>query len=222
MLDTLLSFVAPHHCCGCGETGTLLCDNCKYDIMSEPFEACIACGKGLVSRNGLCGVCKVPYQRAWCVADRRDHLQRLIGNYKFTNARAAYMPLAQLLSDRLPELPAETVIVPIPTINSHIRQRGYDHMGLIARRLAHLRALSVDISLQRITNTTQRGSGMRERAKQAKAAFMCAKQLDDKKIYLLIDDVVTSGATVKYAAQTLLDAGASTVWVASISRQPLD
>lgn len=222
MLDILLSFVAPHHCSGCHETGTLLCDNCKYDIISEPFEACVACGKGIAGRSGLCRGCKVPYQRAWCVADRRDHLQRLIGNYKFTNARAAYKPLAQLLDERLPELPKDTVIVPIPTVSSHIRQRGYDHMGLIAKRLARLRGLPVDTSLHRVTGTTQRGSGVRQRAKQAKAAFTCIRQLDDNKKYLLIDDVVTSGATVKYAAQTLLDAGASTVWVASISRQPLD
>lgn len=222
MIDRLLSFVAPHHCCGCSEIGTLLCDNCKYDITSEPFEACVACGKGLAGRNGLCGVCKVPYQHAWCVADRRDHLQRLIGNYKFTNARAAHKPLAQLLSERLPELPAETIVIPIPTVSSHIRQRGYDHMLLLSRHFARLRGLSVDTSLQRATNTTQRGSGVRQRARQAKAAFICNRQLDDGKIYLLIDDVITSGATVKYAAQILLNAGASTVWVASISRQPLD
>ena len=164
----------------------------------------------------------MPYQRAWCVADRRDHLQRLIGNYKFTNARAAYKPLAQLLSDRLPELPAETVIVPIPTVSSHIRQRGYDHMLLLSRHFARLRGLPVDTSLKRATHTTQRGSGARQRARQAKAAFTCTRPLDDSKIYLVVDDVITSGATVKYAAQTLLNAGASTVWVASISRQPLD
>lgn len=164
----------------------------------------------------------MPYQRAWCVADRRDHLQRLIGNYKFTNARAAYKPLAQLLSERLPELPAETIVMPIPTVSAHIRQRGYDHMLLLSRHFARLRGLSIDTSLQRATNTTQRGSGVRQRARQAKAAFICNRQLDDGKIYLLIDDVITSGATVKYAAQILLNAGASTVWVASISRQPLD
>ncbi len=202
--------------------GSLLCDNCKYDIISEPFGTCVACGKAPQLASGLCSDCRVPYQRAWCVADRRDHLQRLIGNYKFTNARSAYIPLAGLLDTHLPDLPANTVIVPVPTVSSHIRQRGYDHMLLIARRLGRLRRVPVDTTLQRATSTKQRAASARQRTAQAKVAFMCPRPLDPEAIYLLIDDVITTGATVKYATQTLVDAGATTVWVASISRQPLD
>jgi ComF family protein len=222
MLDTLLSIVAPHHCCGCDEVGILLCDNCKYDIISEQYERCVACGKGLAGPAGICASCSVPYSRAWCVADRRDYLQQLIGNFKFTNARAAYIPLAGLLDERLPELPDSTVIVPVPTVSSHIRQRGYDHMYLVAKRFAKLRNLSVVSPIIRQTTTTQRGAGAKERINQAKAAFKCTDTLSNEKIYLLVDDVITSGATVKYATQVLMGAGAKTVWVATISRQPLD
>lgn len=222
MLDTLLSFVAPHHCSGCAKTGTLLCDNCKYDIVSEPFWACVACGEAIGADNGICKKCRVPYQRAWCVAPRQDYLQQLIGNFKFTNAKAAYMPLADLLHDHLPELPSNVRIVPVPTIASHIRQRGYDHTLLVAKRLGHRRGLVVDRSLRRATNTMQRGAGARQRVRQAQQAFVCQPRLDTDAIYLLIDDVITTGATVKYAAKALRDAGAQQVWVASISRQPLD
>jgi ComF family protein len=222
MLDSILSFVAPHHCSGCGLSGTLLCDNCKYDIISEPFSACSACGKDIAGSHGLCSNCQVPYQRAWCVADRRDHLQRLIGNYKFTNARTGYRPLADLLHERLPVLPINTVIIPVPTVNSHIRQRGYDHMLLIARRFGRLRNLPVHTGLQRVTSTKQRAASRSKRTEQAKKAFAHPKPLDSAATYLLIDDVITTGATVKYATQVLIDAGATTVWVASISRQPLD
>ncbi len=222
MIDKLMSFVAPHHCSGCDIPGTLLCNNCKYDITSEPFSSCVACGKGVAGASGICGNCTVPYQRAWCVADRRDHLQRLIGNYKFTNARSAYVPLADLLHQHLPELPTNTIIVPVPTVSSHIRQRGYDHMFLITRRFGRKRGLPAITSLQRVTSTKQRSASAKQREKNAKAAFVCRRQLDADKIYILIDDVITTGSTVKYAAQALLDAGAGTVWVASISRQPLD
>jgi len=95
-------------------------------------------------------------------------------------------------------------------------------MLLIARQLARQRNLPIDTSFQRASRTTQRGVGKRQRAAQAKTAFACSQPLDPETTYLLIDDVITSGATVKYAAQTLLDAGAKRVWVASISRQPLD
>ena len=222
MIDAVLSFVAPHRCSGCAISGTLLCDNCKYDIISEPFAACGACGKSIARNNGICSSCDVPYTRVWCVSDRRDQLQRLIGNYKFTNARAAYRPLASLLHQYLPELPANTVIVPVPTVSSHIRQRGYDHAYLIARRFAKLRGLSLDTSLRRVTNTKQRSASAKQRVTNAMRAFACTNNLDDDAIYLLIDDVITTGSTVKYASKVLLDAGASEVWVASVSRQPLD
>lgn len=222
MIDTVLSYVAPHHCCGCGELGTLLCSNCKYDIVSEPYSACVACSKGVAEKHGLCNKCTVPYERAWCVAQRHDSLQRLIDEYKFAHAKAAYLPLAGLLDDHIPELPASVCVVPVPTVSSHIRQRGFDHTLLIARKFATIRGLKTSSLLQRRTKTTQRGVNRRARVKQAKEAFVCSTSLQPDTIYLLLDDVITTGATVKYAAKTLINAGAQKVWVASISRQPLD
>lgn len=222
MIDTLLSYIAPHHCSGCGESGTLLCHNCKYDIISEPYSACIACSTAIAGKQGLCKKCVVPYERAWCVAPRHDVLQRLIDDYKFANVKAASVPLASLLHEQLPELPVNVNVVPVPTISSHIRQRGYDHTLLVARRFAKQRHLTISTPLQRATSTMQRGANKRDRTKQAQSAFMCSESLDPKAIYLLLDDVVTTGATVKFATKTLIDAGAQTVWVVSISRQPLD
>lgn len=222
MIDQLLSIVAPHHCFGCENVGTILCSSCKYDIVSEPFLACMACGKLARVDIGICTDCHVPYERAWCVAERRDKLQQLINSYKFENVKDAYRPLAGLLHTCLPDLPDNVTIVPVPTVSSHIRQRGYDHMLLVAREFARLRCLPIDTSLTRVTNITQRGADARERVSQARTAFECRKIHDTNRVYLLLDDVVTSGATVKYAAKTLRDAGASKVWVASISRQLLD
>lgn len=221
MIDTLLAFIAPHHCYGCNKIGYSLCDNCKYNIISEPYSQCIICQKPAGAQSAVCTECKVPYQRAWCVGERTDELQRLIGGFKFQNVKAAYRPLAELLDATLPELPAETIIIPVPTVASHIRSRGYDHTLLIARHLAKRRKLQVDTSLERATNTSQRGSGRRQRKIQAKAAFTCNKSLNPDTPYLLIDDVVTTGSTLEYAAKVLQTAGAHLVWVATISRQPL-
>ena len=222
MLDTLLSFIAPHHCSGCGDSATMLCDNCKYDIISDPYSACVACGHGIAGRTGLCGDCHPPYDRAWCVAPRLDHVEQLLNNYKFHYAKAAHRPLAALLHEHLPELPAHVRVVPVPTINSHIRQRGYDHTQLIARKFAKHRGLTLHTPLQRATSTMQRGANARTRTAQAKRAFRVKATLDPDAVYLLLDDVITTGATVKYAAKALKDAGAQYVWVVAICRQPLD
>lgn len=222
MIDKLLSYIAPHYCSGCAIEGTLLCNNCKYDIISESFSTCAACGRTCVTNSGVCGNCKVPYRQIWFVADRRDQLEILLNNYKFKNMRAAYRPLADMLDARLPQLPDNTVIVPVPTISSHIRQRGYDHMLLIANQLGRIRNHPVLTNLQRTTSTKQVGAGRRQRLDQAKVAFICRETLDSSLTYLLVDDVITTGATVEYATRALQDAGATDVRVASISRQTLD
>jgi ComF family protein len=222
MIDQLLSIVAPHHCSGCQKSGTLLCDNCKYDIISESYDRCVACGKNISTNGRICNRCRVPYERGWCVGERSDALQMLIGNFKFKNMRAAFRPLADVLDESIPAFPKNTVIVPVPTVSSHIRERGYDHMLLIAKRFARRRNASIDTSLTRVTNTKQRDKGRAERIKQAKTAFACNKPLDPQMVYVIVDDVVTTGATVKYAAETLRSAGAEHVWVVSISRQALD
>ena len=221
MIDTLLSKVAPHLCCGCGKTCTILCDNCKYDINSDVYTQCLAC-RGPADEAGVCHHCMMPYTRAWCVGERSGVLQRLVGDFKFQNIYAAYIPLARLLDERISELPPDTIIVPVPTVAAHIRERGYDHTYLIAKWIAKRRQLKVQPLLIRLTSTKQRDAGRQQRIEQAKVAFGTSGAINKDAQYLVIDDVVTTGATMQYAAETLRQAGADRVWVAAIARQTLD
>ncbi len=221
MIDTLLSLIAPHHCCGCGKVGSPLCGNCKYNISSESESVCIVCGR-LCGVSGICKSCHVPYTKAWHVGPRADTLQRLIGLYKFERLQAAYRSLADLLHGAVPDLPPQTVVVSIPTVSGHIRERGYDHMALIARRFAKKRHLKLSHVLCRTTDTKQRQASAKQRDQQAKAAFKVHGVVSGDVPYLLIDDVMTTGATIKYAARALKQAGARQVWVAVIARQTLD
>ncbi|MEI7539756.1 MAG: phosphoribosyltransferase family protein [Candidatus Saccharibacteria bacterium] len=221
MLDTILSFIAPHHCSGCGKIGGLLCDNCKINIINESRMVCVVCHRP-TGRNWLCNTCKVPYERVWVVGERTGILQRLIGLYKFERVRSAHKTLGDLLLEVLPELPNNVVIVPIPTTSGRIRERGYDHMLLIADYIAKARGLKCSQLLARATNTKQRQANMKQRLVQAKSAFRVNSDIDEDSICLLVDDVITTGATIKYAARALHDAGARHVWVALIARQTLD
>jgi len=221
MLDGLISAIAPHLCCSCGEIGAVLCDNCKYDISLEYFGGCLACGAPAAPK-GVCKTCITPYSRAWCVGERSGVLRALIDDYKFYNSYASHRELASLLAGCIGVLPSECIVVPVPTVSSHIRQRGYDHTWLVAKRLAKLQGVSAKSLLRRRTSTAQRGQGRKQRTLQAKEAFECRHALSPDTTYLLIDDVVTTGSTIHYAAKALKDAGAQSVWVAAIARQPLD
>jgi predicted amidophosphoribosyltransferase len=216
MIDTLISLTAPHLCYGCSKIGSLLCDNCKYDISDEPFLQCINC-LALI-KGESCDICQTPYSWSWCVGERTTTLQYLIGGFKFQNVFAAHVPLAELLDRRIGMLPENTVIVPVPTAPAHIRGRGYDHTLLIAKAFAKKRHLKVKKVLRRVGTNKQRGANRTQRERQASTAFISG-QLDPSVPYLLIDDVVTTGATIKYAAKALQDGGATSIWVGIIARQ---
>lgn len=220
MIDSILSYLAPHLCFGCGQTGPLICESCKENIINEPSERCIVCEAQTGSY--LCKVHSALLENGWYVARRAGALEQLINAYKFENAIAAHRPLGDLLLARLPDLPSSVVVVPIPTISSHIRQRGYDHATLLAKYIAKKRQLRLASLLRRRTSTKQRDATRTERERQAEVAFAVVGGLDPSVPYLIVDDVATTGATLRHAARVLREAGAETIWVAAVARQPLD
>ncbi len=167
-------------------------------------------------------MCHLTVEQAWYVAERTGGLLELINRYKFGRSKAGYSSLGDLLLARLPVLPLDTVVVPIPTVRSHIRQRGYDHTLLIARYVATKRELAFAKPLERVGAARQRGAGQKQRTVQAKTFFKTDAKLQRDTPYLLIDDVVTTGATIANAAKTIRSAGATIVWAAAVARQPLD
>ena len=217
---SVANLISPHYCCSCGKIGSPLCEYCKYNIISDEPQQCLACLQPTKRYGDTCASCLVPYTRGWFVALHRDSVRRLVADYKFKRLRQAGSTLASLLDLALPQLPGDLAIVPVPTVASHIRQRGYDHAALLAKAFAKKRGLPYRPVLARSGNYTQRGASRRVRLQQAARAFTCPAAVTGR--FLLIDDVCTTGATVRYAAQALRQAGASQVWVAVVSREPLD
>ena len=220
IFEHMLKIIAPHPCSGCGKVGNILCNACKYDIINDPFVGCFLCGAPQI--EGICPIHNSPIQRAYIASVRVGTLETVINRLKFEHAKAAARPLAEVLYESLPVLPSDIQLVPIPTVRSHIRQRGYDQVDLITRHLAELTHLPVVTALQRGTNDTQHHVGRTERIQQATKAFSLINgdQLTKGPI-LLIDDIVTTGSTFQAAAQLLKNAG-FTVWVAALAYQPLD
>ncbi len=220
MLDSLLQIIAPHHCYSCQKVGSVLCTSCAYNIENEGQSVCIECLKPAL--EGICGTCNLPFQKAWYVSIREGELAQIIDDYKWARKYEAYKPLVLLLDSRLPDIPLKTVIVPIPTISHHKRIRGYDHIDILAKSLAKQRNLKKQNVLKRKNDSVQHKATKVERMKQADVAFECKQELESNVPYLLIDDIVTTGSTIKAATRVLKGAGANEVWVAAIARQPLN
>lgn len=221
MLDGLLAALAPHICCNCRNVGTILCVSCMNDVMEEPFDCCVACLKPTAASN-LCSDCRrrLPFHDAFAVSWRSDAVKQLIDDFKFHSRREAVRPLAYLLDGRLPILPPGCLVVPIPTLRAHIRQRGYDHARLIAEALARRRKLSLAQLLVRRSTAVQHGAARSKRLEQAKSMFSLVPDTPDSPI-LLIDDIYTTGATVMEAAKLLHATHRQPVYLAVIARQPL-
>lgn len=220
-IDTLLSYIAPHYCYGCGATGSLLCWACLEAVKRHHCQVCVICGQPCASGN-VCRRHALPYEALDCALWRRGAVARLIDDYKFHRVRAASGVLARILDELLPEYDASTVVVPVPTAPANIRKRGYDHMLLVARQFARRRGLRVERPLVRQTNVTQHyARSAAERRKQAQQFFRARSAQADAP-YLILDDIFTTGSTIAAAAQTLRAAGARDIRVGIVARHGND
>lgn len=212
MIEQLISLVAPHHCLGCDIPGGLLCDGCGRQKLLKAVSKCYRCGKSTEDFR-TCRSCRAGSGlfQVWsaCVYDglAKDLLLRL----KFERVRAA----ASVAAGRLaPVLPAGTgwLVTHLPTANSRVRQRGYDQAQLIAKRLGKITGLPYSVLLARQDFSRQLGQTRQVRFEQMQAAFRPVRpgKVEGRHI-LLVDDVLTTGASLEAAARTLKAAGAKRV-----------
>jgi len=131
MFDKIIAFFAPHECLGCAQEDTLLCTGC-ITALPAARGCCYHCQR-VQSSYAPCAACsKVsPLASVWATTNYEHLAKTLVWHMKFERARAATTTIASALL--APPISKQTVIVPIPTATTRMRQRGYDHAKLIAR-----------------------------------------------------------------------------------------
>lgn len=220
-IESLISLVAPHKCLSCQEEGRILCLACAQTLVIRPPSRCYRCHQA-TSLYKVCGGCRKSslLSNVWVAAEYEDIPKKLVYRLKFDRAKAAAEVISSLIDENLPQLPDGTIVTHVPTASKRIRARGYDQSRLIAVSLARRRKMEYRSLLVRHGSTRQVGSDRKTRSKQLKGAFSVKKNVNFSKI-LLIDDVLTTGATIEYAAKTLKQAGAVDV-KAAVFTQPID
>ncbi len=211
-----LDLIAPFSCRSCGALGEIICGRCKkYNITAIP-KICPRCEN---NRDNC--KCEVP---VYVVSKREGILADLTEDYKYKSIRAAAEVLAEFLDEgirvgeqyyssreKFEAMGNGVIVVPLPTISKHIRERGFDHTLLIAKKLAKRRkGWKVQNLLARAEQNTQVGADGEKRRRQAKSAYKLKKTatIDQRKTYLLLDDVWTTGASMEAAIAKLKAAGA--------------
>jgi len=200
-----LDLLCPHTCINCGALGKFLCDCCKNDILADHANFCPACKHPVF--NASCAYCQLAPS---VMVDWRDGVVgRMIQEYKYHSVRAAGKVLAELLDAILPRIDEKVVIVPLPTIQKHVRARGFDHTYKIAAMVAKWRGWKVERLLARASDTVQVGADRDWRLVQAAKAYELVREVDPETTYVLLDDVWTTGASMKAALKKLQRAGVS-------------
>lgn len=222
MIEQLISLIAPHDCISCNREGSLLCEWCKAEALIPLPPRCYRCHTLTVDS----ATCKKCYTRSglknvWIGGEYESAAKLLMHKLKFERARSAAIIVAEILDEMLPYFSNEVIISHIPTASSRRRQRGYDQSELIARCLAKKRRMRHVALLGRIGQSRQVGADKQTRHSQLHKAFCVqkAEYLMIKPTVLLIDDIVTSGATIEAASRALKQAGASKVYAAAFAQK---
>lgn len=219
VLDKLIGLIAPPNCLVCGQEGSTLCSECAKAQLVPYGERCFSCGAISPSAR-TCEKCRPGAPRyVWVSTNYEAAARELVKIYKFGHQRAAGDSLASLMIgtllrfNEIQELrDLNYLIVPVPTATSRIRQRSFDHSSYLARRIArklktrHLNALA------RIGQTRQVGAERSVRLAQPAGNYLVRyPNLVEGRNILLIDDVVTTGATLRASTKALRAAGAARV-----------
>lgn len=204
----------PHYCCNCGVFGGIICSKCKNYIVENLPEICIVCGEML--ENMSCG-CSGVFDRVWYLGFRDEAVGLMAEAYKFNSIRAAGVELAEMLVSMVTS-EHNMVVVPMPTAIKHVRERGLDHALCIAKYMARLKKWKVERIVGRSKDSVQTGKSRKVRERQAKETFYLSGEVDASKSYLILDDIYTTGASVRAAAELLRAAGATKVSLAVIAR----
>ena len=220
---TLLDAALPASCVICRRTGEPICDACCDTIPPIIGRTCTMCGAPVDQHSGSvsatrsrCETCRragaqLPRTQARATFD--GTMREVIHALKYNDRPDVARSLARLL-----EAPAHTVtagiapvVVPVPLHVNRLEARGYDQAELLATHLARECGWPLLKAIMRTRDTpTQVGLGRAGRRANVVQAFSATSRLDGKSV-LLVDDVMTTGATLTEVARTCRAVGAIAV-----------
>jgi ComF family protein len=234
-LNAGLALIYPEICQVCQENRatpaeSFVCGSCRAGVrlIKPPF--CRRCGmpfEGAITTSFECANCaetELHFSHARSAAATRDPLLEIIHRYKYQRALWFEPFLAQLLIEAAgPELAGQSWdgIVPVPLYPAKQREREFNQAERLARRLSAATGIPLETKLLRrvLPTRSQTQLSREERAENVRHAFAMRKRQEVKgRRIVLVDDVMTTGATTSACARVLRRAGAAEVCVWTVAR----
>ena len=222
----------PSQCEVCRQWGaSALCQDC-ISAFACTVPRCARCGLRTGAAIAACGEClrqPPPFAQTVCVADYGFPWDRLIGAFKFEARPELAAVLAECLLEAVTDAPqaAPDWVMPVPLSPARLAERGYNQAWELTRRVARRAALPAraDVLLRPLETAHQAALDRTERQRNLRHAFMVEprrRALVQGRRIALVDDVMTTGTTVREAAAALVRAGAASVQVWVLARTPAD
>ena len=219
----------PVACLSCGETvsGPIrLCPDCRAELARMPEGRCPLCGRPDCPSGTTCGGCqRRPPAFAGVHAPLRytEPLAGWIRQFKYGQEPGLEHTLAVLAAEGLDPWLAEAgvdLVVATPLHRRRLAERGYNQALLLGRRLARARRLPFSGTALGRTRATPPQASLPEARRRAnvRGAFVASPRKVAGRRIALVDDVVTTGATMDAAARALNAAGAAAVYVVAVAR----
>lgn len=222
VLSRCTGYLLPGSCllCAADSPRSLLCPACSADLPQLPAALCPQCSEQ-TTHGERCGAClKDPPDFARTIALFRYEfpVDRLIHALKYGHQLALAAWLGKQLADALVAADYD-LLLPLPLHPARLRERGFNQAAEIARSIGTLAGIPLDVLCLTRTRPTppQAELPLKERARNVRGAFACSADLSGKRI-LLVDDVMTSGSTLRECARVVKLHGASKITVAVAAR----
>lgn len=205
LLNTALNFLFPPQCIECRRrVGSLLCLECQSKI--PPVAPLREADSPLIERRAT--------------AEFGGAIQKAIHAFKYSGQFAYGEVLGQRLVAELKRSDWQpTLISAVPLHESRLRERGYNQSALLAEYLAAASNLPFHPqAVARVRETRQQvGLNAKERHANVAGAFQADPALVSGQSIVVVDDVYTTGSTLRACASALLEAGASQVWALTVA-----
>jgi ComF family protein len=217
--------------CGASSPGYIaLCPPCQKELPSIQ-SACLRCALALGPQppeQRLCGQCRIdspPFENCYPLGDYEFPLREMIARLKFHGRFSIARALAHLLAQRLAPIYSVTppdILLPVPLHTGRLRQRGFNQSIEIVQQLSrHLDIPATHSYCRRVrASRPQRGLPANARKKNVQGIFRIAPEAmpNTPRHVVIVDDVVTTMATVKAIAYLLKKEGVERVDVACLAR----
>lgn len=228
IINTLCAWLLPHTCILCGhhaERRLDLCDPCRA-LLPELTQGCLRCAIPM-PMAGLCGQCLMappPFAITHALYLYLPPITKLILELKFSQSLVNARVLGELLAEKInntwyAQKPFPDRIIPMPLHHQRLKERGFNQALELARPIARLLKRPIDIKsvTRTIATRPQAQLSSDERSKNIRGAFTVHRDLTGLHI-AVIDDVITTGNTMREFCQQLTRAGAKTIDVWCLAR----